>query len=142
MFSPCSSGSLRWNCVYLSSCSAIQAYYLAACVTTVHTRCLFPAQTELAASVSFALSPALLSGRRLQHRRKHRPDGRCSHHRNQVFSSSLSAKPESNFSSQRDCFHQPMSIIKKPAMKIAVRTADVGETTHDTTNPVPALVRK
>ena len=61
---------------------------------------------------------------------------------NQVFSSWFSAKPESIFSSQRDCLHQPMSIIKNPAMKIAVRAADAGEITQDATNPVPALVKK
>ena len=61
---------------------------------------------------------------------------------NQVFSSWFSAKPESIFSSQRDCLHQPISIIKKPAMKIAVRAADAGEITQDATNPVPALVKK
>lgn len=62
--------------------------------------------------------------------------------RNQVFSSWSSAKPESIFSSQRDCLHQPISIIKNPAMKIAVRVADAGEITQDATNPVPALVKK
>lgn len=61
---------------------------------------------------------------------------------NQVFSSWFSAKPESIFSSQRDCLHQPISIIKKPAMKIAVRAADAGEITQDATSPVPALVKK
>ena len=61
---------------------------------------------------------------------------------NQVFSSWFSAKPESIFSSQRDCLHQPISIIKKPAMKIAVRVADAGEITQDATSPVPALVKK
>ena len=61
---------------------------------------------------------------------------------NQVFSSWFSAKPESIFSSQRDCFHQPMSIIKKPAMKIAVRVMDAEDITQDATNPVPALVKK
>ena len=62
--------------------------------------------------------------------------------RNQFFSSGFSAKRESIFSSQRDCLHQPISIIKNPAMKIAVRAADAGEITQDATNPVPALVKK
>ena len=62
--------------------------------------------------------------------------------RNQVFSSWSSAKPESIFSSQRDCLHQPMSIIKKPIIKIAVRAADAGDITQDATSPVPALVKK
>ena len=61
---------------------------------------------------------------------------------NQVLSAWFSAKPESSFSSQRDCLHQPMSIIKKPAMKIAVRVADAGDMTQDATSPVPALVKK
>ena len=61
---------------------------------------------------------------------------------NQVFSFWFSAKPESIFSSQRDCLHQPISIIKNPAMKIAVRAADAGEITQDATSPVPALVKK
>lgn len=62
--------------------------------------------------------------------------------RNQFFSSGFSAKRESIFSSQRDCLHQPISIIKNPAMKIAVRAADAGEITQDATSPVPALVKK
>ena len=43
---------------------------------------------------------------------------------------------------QCDCLHQPISIIKNPAMKIAVRAADAGEITQDATSPVPALVKK
>ena len=39
--------------------------------------------------------------------------------RNQVFSSWFFVKSESIFSSQRDCLHQPMSIIKIPKMEIA-----------------------
>ena len=62
--------------------------------------------------------------------------------RDQVFSSAFSAKPESIFSSQRDCLHQPMRIIKIPKMEIAVRVADAGDITQDATNPVPALVKK
>ena len=62
--------------------------------------------------------------------------------RDQIFSSWFSAMPESIFSSQRDCLHQPMSIIKKPMMKIAVRAADAGEITQDAISPVPALVKK
>ena len=62
--------------------------------------------------------------------------------RNQFFSSGFSAKRESIFSSQRDCLHQPISIIKNPAMKIAVRAADAGEITQDATYPVPARVKK
>ena len=62
--------------------------------------------------------------------------------RDQVSSSAFSAKPESIFSSQRDCLHQPISIIKNPVMKIAVRVADAGEITQDATSPVPALVKK
>lgn len=53
---------------------------------------------------------------------------------NQVFSSWFSAKPESIFSSQRDCLHQPMSIIKNPAMKIAVRAVDLISDTHNITS--------
>ena len=62
--------------------------------------------------------------------------------RNQVFSSAFSAKPESIFSSQRDCLHQPMRIIKKPTIRITVRVADAGDITQDATNPVPALAKK
>lgn len=62
--------------------------------------------------------------------------------RDQVFSSAFSAKPESIFSSQRDCLHQPMSIIKKPTIRITVRVADAGDITQDATNPVPALAKK
>ena len=71
-----------------------------------------------------------------------REEVKIEQNQNQVFSSWFSAKPESIFSSQRDCLHQPISIIKNPAMKIAVRVMDAGDITQDATNPVPALVRK
>lgn len=86
-----------------------------------------------------ALLPAGIGGTMVADKRE---QVKIEQNQNQVFSSWFSAKPESIFSSQRDCLHQPISIIKKPAMKIAVRAADAGEITQDATSPVPALVKK